>query len=473
MSTYKLRIRNGPYAGRERTLTTEPVTIGRDVEASVQILDRSASRFHAEVFPVGGMYFVRDLDSKNGTYVNDERLQDEELIREGDIIKIGNTELAFDSGMALTDEDSSERIAYADDADMLSNTIEFRIDDLTDIEDEIASDNSKESRSLQMLYQVGRILGKGFNQSTGASLLDYLLKAMPAESALLFLRERSSGKLTPQIVRTLNPQQGPVISRTIIRRTVSENRAFFTADAQDDSRLDRKDSAIQKGIRSVLCVPMSIAGQTRGVVYLSRGIGDEPFEQGDMELLSACAVQLGLAYQSADEHRRNQKTLWLAISAMIKALEIRAGQVGAGERTARAAAAIGRRLTLPAAAVQRLSLAGLLSHLGELCADNDRAQMAECLDQLGRIDGFEDVVPLIRAAAGSNDSSLDIEAIAADRRVIAVAAAWEAAMRSRPDDDTESVLSSLEVSGDLDQDTIAALRACHLDGSLYQESLPH
>ena len=73
MAMYKLRIRNGPYAGRERTLAADPVTIGRDAEASVQILDRSASRFHAEVFPVGGMYFVRDLESKNGTYVNDER----------------------------------------------------------------------------------------------------------------------------------------------------------------------------------------------------------------------------------------------------------------------------------------------------------------------------------------------------------------------------------------------------------------
>ena len=270
--------------------------------------------------------------------------------------------------MALTDEDSSERIAYADDADMLSNTIEFRIDDLTDIEDEIAADNSKESRSLQMLYQVGRILGKGFDQSTGAKVLDYLIKAMPAESALLFLRERSSGKLTPQIVRTLNQSHGPVISRTIIRRTVSENRAFFTADAQDDTRFDRKDSAIQKGIRSVLCVPMSIAGQTRGVVYLSRGIGEEPFEQADMELLSACAVQLGLAYQAADEQRRHQKTLWNALSAMVKALEARSDRIGTGERTARAATAIAKRIKLPPAAAWRLSLAGLLSHLAECAA---------------------------------------------------------------------------------------------------------
>ena len=59
----KIRIANGPYRGREKTLIDKALTIGRDAEAGIQILDRSASRFHAEIFPVGGMFFVRDLDA--------------------------------------------------------------------------------------------------------------------------------------------------------------------------------------------------------------------------------------------------------------------------------------------------------------------------------------------------------------------------------------------------------------------------
>src|ERR1043165_9084309 len=121
----KIRIVNGPYRGREKSLSEKSLTIGRDAEAGIQILDRSASRFHAEIFPVGGMYFVRDLDSKNGTYVNDEKIGDEELLRENDVIKIGSTELAYESGAALGDDDSSGRISYRDDPDLLSNTLEF------------------------------------------------------------------------------------------------------------------------------------------------------------------------------------------------------------------------------------------------------------------------------------------------------------------------------------------------------------
>ena len=269
----KIRIRNGPYAGREQTLSSAALTIGRDTDAGVQILDRSASRFHAEVFPVGGMYFVRDLESKNGTHINDQKLSDEELLREGDVIKIGTTELIIEPGIALkTAEDSSESLSFRDDDDMLSNTLEFRINDLTDIDDaadgQERSDN--ESRALQILYQVGKLSTENDPASASEVVLDFLVKALPAESAIIFLRNFDTGKLSPACIRTVRPNVQSVISRTIIRRTVAENRAFFTADAQDDSGLRRKDSVVNQSIRSVVCVPMMSHGKTKGVLYFTR-----------------------------------------------------------------------------------------------------------------------------------------------------------------------------------------------------------
>ena len=41
--------------------------------------------------------------------------------------------------------------------------------------------------------------------------------------------------------------------------------------------------------------PLTVAGQTRGVLYLSRQPGDPPFDKVDMEVISACALQVGLA----------------------------------------------------------------------------------------------------------------------------------------------------------------------------------
>ena len=45
---------------------------------------------------------------------------------------------------------------------------------------------------------------------------------------------------------------------------------------------------------------LAVGGQTRGVLYASRGPGDDPFDKGHMELLSACALQLSLAFENQE-----------------------------------------------------------------------------------------------------------------------------------------------------------------------------
>lgn len=466
----KVRIRNGPYSGRERTLGDRPLSIGRDAEAGLQILDRSASRFHAEVFPVGGMYFVRDLDSKNGTYVNDDRLVDEELIREGDVIKIGTTELIFESGNALNDEGSSDRIAYHDDADMLSNTLEFRIDDLTDIDDEAHLDRgqNQESRALQILYQVGRVITGAPDRDLAAKVLDYLITSMPAESALVFTRERHSGKLVPLAVRTANTHANPTISRTIIRRTVSENRAFFTANAQEDQRFNRQESTIQKSVTSVVCVPLPMEGHIRGVLYLSRGFADTPFDKADMELLSACALQLGLAFTGINRLRQNRRTLWHSLSAMVRALEHDHDRLGCGDRCARAASAVATALNLSDDVVYQLRVAGLLFELGWRKDPDGR----HAIDSFAEVDDFTTIAELVRDCYerldGSGPRHLEEQDLGIPSRILAAAASFSEAVQDDADTDAGKHIEALLDDSGYDRDVVACMQACHLDGSLYQ-----
>ena len=469
----KLRIRNGPMAGRERTIEDQALTIGRDAEAGIQILDRSASRFHAEVFPVGGMYFVRDLRSKNGTFINNDRLEDEELLREGDVIKIGTTELVFEAGIALNDDESSERIAYQDDGDLLSNTLEFRIDDLTDLEDEDDQPASNaESNNLRILYQFGRIISRSEPHEVTPKVLDFLLEAMPAESALIFLRNRQTGKLVPSTVRTSVPHANPVISRTIIRRTVSEHRAFFTANAAEDNRIDGTESIVAHNIRSVVCVPLTIGGVTRGVLYVSRGIGDKPFEQNHMELLSACSVQLGLAYQAADQQRRQQLMMWNTLASMVQAMEYRVGQGGKGARAARAARALSRVLRLSLEATWRLQVAGLLHHIVELCAPDSSADREAVLGLLAQNQSLDEILPMIRTCRerldGTGPGGVGEEDLDTEARILSVAVAFEEACSSNPDVDTLAVIDTLVKDPGYDDQIAAQLKGCHLDGSLYE-----
>lgn len=72
------------------------LTIGRSPQMDVQIEDRFASGRHARIYERDGFFYVQDMGSTNGTYLNGERLGSEELLRAEDTIRIGDTEFRYE-----------------------------------------------------------------------------------------------------------------------------------------------------------------------------------------------------------------------------------------------------------------------------------------------------------------------------------------------------------------------------------------
>lgn len=91
---------NSTQLGKRFSLANGPVRIGRGVENDVILFSDSVSRRHARVEKREVAYRVVDMHSTNGTYVNDELVQERQL-RRGDQIKIGDTIMKFLSGADL------------------------------------------------------------------------------------------------------------------------------------------------------------------------------------------------------------------------------------------------------------------------------------------------------------------------------------------------------------------------------------
>jgi len=91
---------NSTQLGKRFSLANGPVRIGRGVENDVILFSDSVSRRHAHVEKREVAYRVVDMHSTNGTYVNDELVEEQQL-RRGDQIKIGDTILKFLSGADL------------------------------------------------------------------------------------------------------------------------------------------------------------------------------------------------------------------------------------------------------------------------------------------------------------------------------------------------------------------------------------
>ncbi|HUN29363.1 MAG TPA: FHA domain-containing protein [Alphaproteobacteria bacterium] len=80
--------------GRERVFEGLcPLSIGRDRSCELSLADVEVSRKHARLESQGGVVFVRDLESSNGTFLNGRRLRSAIETREGDEIDVGTTRL--------------------------------------------------------------------------------------------------------------------------------------------------------------------------------------------------------------------------------------------------------------------------------------------------------------------------------------------------------------------------------------------
>jgi len=97
MSTMaSLLVISGSTAGDYYLLGNDPVVLGRDEDSPIQIVDEAVSRKHLRISPDGDRsYAAEDLASANGTFINDIRIGEIRPLADGDVLRLGTTELMF------------------------------------------------------------------------------------------------------------------------------------------------------------------------------------------------------------------------------------------------------------------------------------------------------------------------------------------------------------------------------------------
>lgn len=81
------------------------LSMGRQASNDVVVQEPGVSRNHAELFDTDGVFYVRDLGSTNGTFVNDEKIPEgDRLLSDGDSVRLGSstTSFVFHSPIAST-----------------------------------------------------------------------------------------------------------------------------------------------------------------------------------------------------------------------------------------------------------------------------------------------------------------------------------------------------------------------------------
>ena len=93
---WKLTIEDDEGKQTSLPLAHEEYGLGRAEANTIRLTDRNVSRNHAVLSKNGHGWFLKDLQSYNGTFVNGERITKKTQVRAGDAVRIGQTELRLE-----------------------------------------------------------------------------------------------------------------------------------------------------------------------------------------------------------------------------------------------------------------------------------------------------------------------------------------------------------------------------------------
>ena len=83
-----LIIRGDQFSPQQWTMQKDDITIGRDETCDITLPERQISRQHIRIYREGDAYFVEDLESRNGTWLNNEPLKGSSRLFDNDVIKV-------------------------------------------------------------------------------------------------------------------------------------------------------------------------------------------------------------------------------------------------------------------------------------------------------------------------------------------------------------------------------------------------
>ncbi len=161
----------GSELGKKYNLNASSMVIGRSSKCDIQIDQESISRNHSKIVNTGKSILVRDLGSTNGTYVNDEPV-DEYVLRDGDLLKIGRTIFKFLTGGNIENAYHEEiyRLTTVDGLTQIFNKRYF----VDTLEREVARAHRYRRAMSLVMFDIDHF--KKVNDSYGHLAGDYVLK---------------------------------------------------------------------------------------------------------------------------------------------------------------------------------------------------------------------------------------------------------------------------------------------------------
>jgi serine phosphatase RsbU (regulator of sigma subunit) len=281
----------GPDAGRKYPLEGSATVLGRQADCAICLPAKAVSRQHAKIAQADGVFYLEDLNSSNGTFLNGARLSPHVPVRlsEQDTFQIGpymfglrpppvpaNTEPSLVIREQLAVGPVNESVYGQDPA-----------------------------QKLQVVLDIAQHLARTLDlEDLLPKLLDQLMHLFPqADRSMVLLFEGDRLVVRGQRCRNESDSGSHPYSRTIVQKALDEGVGILSDDVQGDRRFQASHTIMTLDLRSLLCVPLiGQDGRRLGVLQLDRFRHGASFRMSDLQLLTTVGLQVAVVLENAALH---------------------------------------------------------------------------------------------------------------------------------------------------------------------------
>jgi Nif-specific regulatory protein len=341
-----------------RLVPGRTVTIGRSPTNQIVIREEQASRVHAEIFQAEGKWTLRDLNSRNGTAIGEERVTGDRTLKPGDVIWIAGTQLAFVhdlstaydrkvlSRVELEGGETVLGLEAIDDEQLTRTAVEIEPTTITARRQKtrfLQGETADQDEEAEPIPKVGlaaaklcRLAFELANETTARGIarmaLDSLIEDTHVDAGAVLMippsRPNTFDPYSLEIIawRSENRPDYQRVSQFLCETVIREGEAVLARDIQDDSALGLRDSKGEIHATSVICAPIRVNGRTRGLIHLYSTKPQGLLDTDDLEFTLAVAETMALALRT---RFREQKLVEDLTKTRFEIDELRA-QLGVG-----------------------------------------------------------------------------------------------------------------------------------------------
>jgi putative nucleotidyltransferase with HDIG domain len=425
---------------------------GRLGSLEIVLDDSSVSRRHAEVRQGEDGWFVRDLESTNGTYVNGVRIgPGEQPLKARDIVQFGKVAVIVEMTEATPDGPPSNQHVIAATQSSFEEGLR-----------RLAFDRNQMPRAGEQLFALLRAGHHFINMTSEDQLLDAVLNdavsVLEAQRGAIVLAE-SDGPDPKMRLRALAVGQGEPpgrfhYSKKLTNRCFASGVSLLYSTLTADEETKVTQSIADGAMASVMCVLLRTPRKRLGVLHLDRCFWQSPFTEDDLHLADALAAHVSAAIEAAQMLRRQKEQFLKTVTVLAQAVELRDDYTGNHtQRVTRYATMLGERLELPDDQLELIKIGGPLHDIGKIGIDDAilrkpgrltgaeyevmKTHTIKGAEILASVPEMDPIIPIVRSHHERWDGTgypdgLRGEEIPLLARIVAVADAFDAMTSNRP-----------------------------------------